>query len=125
MDNEIVKSIEEMYPQCTDELMRNFDKAYDLFCKKQADYGDGNIRLGLITEESSSTSTRTNQNLLLSQFGVVVRMNDKIQRLMNLYSKQLFYANERTNNESIEDTCIDIMNYANILLVLISNKWGK
>ena len=127
MSSENMKKIEEMYPQCTDELMNNFDRAYDLWCQKQSDYGDGNIRLGLSLsqEESSSPSTRTNQNILLSQLGVVIRMNDKIQRLINLYKKEIFSGQARSVDESTEDTCIDIMNYANMLMILKKGKWGK
>ena len=114
---EVMKKIEEMYPQCTDALMNNFDRAYDLWTRKQADYGDSNIRLGL---DLSSSSERS-QNSRLAQLGVVIRMNDKISRLINLYKKDL----ESAVDESIEDTALDIMNYANMLMVLKSNKWGK
>ena len=114
---EVMKKIEEMYPECTDELMNNFDRAYDLWTKKQNDYGDSNIRLGL---DLSSSSERS-QNNRLAQLGVVIRMNDKISRLINLYKKDL----ESAVDESIEDTALDIMNYANMLMVLKSNKWGK
>ena len=114
---EVIKKIEEMYPECTDALMNNFDRAYDLWTKKQNDYGDSNIRLGL---DLSSTSERS-QNNRLAQLGVVIRLNDKISRLINLYKKDL----ESAVDESIEDTALDIMNYANMLMVLKSNKWGK
>jgi len=114
---EVMKKIEEMYPECTDALMNNFDRAYDLWTKKQNDYGDSNIRLGL---DLSSSSERS-QNSRLAQLGVVIRMNDKISRLINLYKKDL----ESAVDESIEDTALDIMNYANMLMVLKSNKWGK
>ena len=114
---EVMKKIEEMYPECTDALMNNFDRAYDLWTKKQNDYGDSNIRLGL---DLSSSSERS-QNSRLAQLGVVIRMNDKISRLINLYKKDL----ESAVDESIEDTALDIMNYANMLMVLRANKWGK
>ena len=114
---EVIKKIEEMYPECTDALMNNFDRAYDLWTKKQNDYGDSNIRLGL---DLSSSSERS-QNSRLAQLGVVIRMNDKISRLINLYKKDL----ESAVDESIEDTALDIMNYANMLMVLKKGKWGK
>ena len=114
---EVMKKIEEMYPECTDALMNNFDRAYDLWTKKQNDYGDSNIRLGL---DLSSSSERS-QNSRLAQLGVVIRMNDKISRFINLYKKDL----ESAVDESIEDTALDIMNYANMLMVLKKGKWGK
>ena len=101
---EVMKKIEEMYPECTDALMNNFDRAYDLWTKKQNDYGDSNIRLGL---DLSSTSERS-QNNRLAQLGIVIRLNDKISRLINLYKKDMVETS--AVSESIEDTSNDIMN---------------
>ena len=120
--SEVIKRMEELYPECTNELLDNFDKAYKLWCKKQSDYGDGNIRLGLNISSKSSSQT----NKALSQLGVVIRMNDKIQRLINIYKKNIFYDKGMDiPDESIEDTSMDIMNYSNMLLVLLNDKWGK
>jgi hypothetical protein len=113
----MIKEMEKQYPKCTNELLNNFDKAYQLWCRKQHDYGDSNIRLGL---DLSSTSDSSQNNNRLAQLGVIIRMNDKLSRLINLYKDDKSAA-----NESVEDTCIDIMNYANILLTLLANKWGK
>ena len=120
----VIRDIEEKYPECIDELLQNFDKAYKLWCRKQSDYGDGNIKLGL--DISSTKPTTNTHDLLLAQLGIVIRMNDKIQRLLNIHKKSIF-KNEgiSVGNESIEDTCIDLMNYANMLLVLSKDKWGK
>ena len=117
--NETIKKIEKHYPECTNELLDNFDRAYQLWCKKQDDYGDGNIKLGL--DISSSLS-----NKALSQLGVVIRMNDKVQRLLNIHKKNMFHNEDMiVSDESIEDTCLDLMNYANMLLALSKDKWGK
>ena len=124
----VVQDIEEQYPECIDELLKNFDKAYKLWCRKQSDYGDGNIRLGLeISSESSIPPTNNHtQNRTLAQLGIIIRMNDKIQRLLNIYKKNIFYEKGiEVPDESIEDTCIDLMNYANMLIVLKNDKWGK
>ena len=115
----ITKEMEEQFPECTNELLDNFQKAYKLWCAKQHDYGDSNIRLGLDLSSSSESS----QNNRLAQLGVVIRMNDKISRLINLYKKDKIEAS--AINESIEDTCTDLMNYANMLMVLRVGKWGK
>ena len=96
---EVMKKIEEMYPECTDALMNNFDRAYDLWARKQADYGDSNIRLGL---DLNSSSSERSQNNRLAQLG-----------------------GDMAIDESIEDTALDIMNYANMLMVLKKGKWGK
>lgn len=112
----VIQEIEEQYPECTDEMQNNFDKAYKLFCKKQHDYGDSNIRLGLDIYNSP-------ENNRLAQLGVVIRMNDKINRLVNLYKKDMVESS--AVNESVDDTLLDLINYANILITLRVGKWGK
>tara|TARA_R110002020_G_scaffold77606_1_gene195853 strand:- start:219 stop:563 length:345 start_codon:yes stop_codon:yes gene_type:complete len=114
----MIKEMEEQYPECTNELLNNADKAYQLWCSKQHDYGDSNIRLGL---DLNSSSSERSQNNRLAQLGVCIRMFDKINRLMNLYKKN----DNSAVDESIEDTALDIMNYANMLMVLRAEKWGK
>ena len=116
----MIKEMEQQYPECTNELLDNFDRAYKLWCKKQNDYGDSNIRLGLDLDSSSSEHSRNNR---LAQLGVVIRMNDKISRLINLYKKDM--EESSAVRESIEDTATDLMNYANMLMVLRAEKWGK
>ena len=116
----VIQEIEQQYPECTNEMLDNFDKAYKLFCKKQHDYGDSNIRLGLALSPSTSDFLANNR---LAQLGVVIRMNDKINRLVNLYKKDMVDAS--AVNESVEDTLLDLMNYANILSTLRAGKWGK
>lgn len=116
----MIKEMEQQYPECTNELLDNFDRAYKLWCKKQNDYGDSNIRLGLDLDSSSSEHSQNNR---LAQLGVVIRMNDKISRLINLYKKDM--EESSAVRESIEDTATDLMNYANMLMVLRANKWGK
>ena len=124
----VIRDIEEQYPECIDELLQNFDKAYKLWCRKQSDYGSQNINLGLeISSDSSNPPTNSHaQNRTLAQLGIIIRMNDKIQRLLNIYKKNIFYEKGiEVPDESIEDTCIDLMNYANMLIVLKNDKWGK
>lgn len=103
---------ESLYPEMTTEFKNILVYQYELFCKKQLDYGPGNISLGKDTEKSD--------NKHLSLMGVWFRMNDKIQRIINLLNNR-----ESPNNESIEDSWIDICNYAIISLLLNRNKWGK
>lgn len=69
---------------------------------KQQDYGSKNI---------SSFGT----------FGVVVRMNDKFERIKNLFNNR----RRRAVNESIRDSFRDISNYAIIALMLESKLWPK
>lgn len=51
--------------------------------------------------------------------GLLVRLSDKISRLENLYYKK----QDTPNYESMEDTFIDIANYAIIGLLVQRNQW--
>ena len=56
---------------------------WELFCKKQMDYGPTNISMG--------TPLATDGEKRLSLVGLIVRINDKVQRLLNLMVKNCFY----------------------------------
>ena len=113
--------VQEMYPECCDEMMMNFDKAYDLFCIKQYDYGDSNIRLGLNLRSSQTSESLANSRF--AQMGIAIRMNDKISRLLNLYKNGI--EDTPAVNETVKDTVMDIVNYACILQTVRKDKWGK
>ena len=75
------------------------------------DYGLGNISLGGDLENEDDV------NYALQ--GIQIRINDKINRLKNLLKNGKSYV----ENESIEDTLIDISNYGIIGLLLGRKKW--
>ena len=52
--------------------------------------------------------------------GLAIRMNDKIQRLLNLS-----LSDKEPNNESVDDTLMDIGNYCVMALIVKSKNWGK
>jgi len=52
--------------------------------------------------------------------GVIIRMNDKFQRIKNLVSTN---RRKRAINESILDTFRDLSNYSIIALLLENKKW--
>lgn len=74
--------------------------------KKQMDYGPRNI-------------------LDAGQMGVLVRMNDKIARLKNLFGFNTDWKERESQNEAIEDSFIDIANYAIIFLMLRKGTFDK
>ena len=113
--------VQEMYPECCDEMMMNFDKAYDLFCIKQYDYGDSNIRLGLNLRSSQTSESLANSRF--AQMGIAIRMNDKISRLLNLYKNGI--EDTPAVNETVKDTVMDIVNYDCILQTVRKDKCGK
>jgi hypothetical protein len=73
-----------------------------LMDRKQQDYGPRNI---------SGFGT----------FGILVRMNDKLERLKTLFGKGR--SRKRARNESVEDTLRDVSNYAIIALLVEKGKW--
>lgn len=79
-------------------------KAIDLLIKKHEDYGPANI--------SDAPGGPLN--------GLSVRLHDKVARLNHLLSND-----KEPKNEAIEDTFIDILNYALIALLVIEGKWDN
>jgi len=70
-------------------------ESYELFVKKNKDYGDSFATYGPI--------------------GVIVRMGDKISRLTSLTKSGI----QLVDNESVRDTLIDLHNYAAMAVMLM------
>jgi hypothetical protein len=105
--------IEEAYPETANEFKRLQQEQYDLFCKKQMDYGPSNIAMG--------TDLKTEEEKRLSKIGLIVRINDKIQRLINLVIKN----NREAQNEPTIDAFKDLACYGIIAQIVQNGKWGK
>lgn len=73
-------------------------EALDLFEKKNADYGDAFATYGTV--------------------GVLVRIGDKIQRLMNITNTGI----TMVDDEHLRDTLIDLHNYAAMAIMLMDYK---
>ena len=112
-NSDIVEQMEKEWPEMTDEFKRIMFTQYELFCKKQANYGPDNISVG------SDLKSRADKNIALT--GLWFRMNDKIQRL-----KQLVVLGKQDNiGESCEDTFQDLSVYGIIAQLVSSGKWAK
>jgi hypothetical protein len=74
------------------------NEANELFRKKNNDYGDAFANYGPL--------------------GVIVRMGDKIQRLVSISKNGINFV----SNESIRDTLIDLHNYAAMAIMLIDEE---
>ena len=109
-----VKFIETEYPETAVEFKKLQKEQYELFCKKQMDYGPSNIAMG--------TSLSTDEEKRLSKIGLIVRINDKIQRLKNLLMSGRENAVE---NEPMEDAYLDVSNYGIMATIVGRDKWGK
>ena len=110
----IVELMEKEWPEMTNEFKRLQREQYLLFCKKQHDYGPGNISVG--------TQLQTEADVKLSLTGLWFRMNDKIQRL-----KTLLMGNKESAvvDEPIEDAYLDVSNYGIMATIVKNGKWGK
>ena len=108
-----IKYIEKEFPETAKEFQRLQFEQWETFCKKQMDYGPSNIAMG--------TSLRTDEERRLSKIGLIVRINDKIQRLMNLIVKH----NREAQNEPAMDAFKDLSVYGIIAQIVDNGKWGK
>jgi hypothetical protein len=111
--NEAVDYCETNFPETCNEFKKILDEQYKMFCKKQKNYGPGNISVG--------TNLQTPDDVKLSLTGLWFRMNDKIQRL-----KQLIVLGHKDEvGESEQDTFQDLSIYGIIAQIVSANKWGK
>jgi hypothetical protein len=108
-----IKLCEEKYPETTKEFKKILNEQYEIFCRKQLNYGPDNISVG--------TRLENPEEIKLSQTGLWFRMNDKIQRLKQL----VLLGKEDTVGESVEDTYQDLSVYNIIAQIVIRGKWAK
>ena len=107
-----VAFIEKEYPQTAKEFKQIQKNQYELFCRKQMDYGPKNISVG--------TDLRTDEDVKLSLTGLWFRLNDKIERL-----KQLVVLGREAQNEPMIDAFKDLSVYGIIAQIVYNKKWGK
>jgi|TARA_Y100000310_G_scaffold148651_1_gene147926 hypothetical protein len=112
-NGDAVAYIETTYPEMAKEYGKICQEQYELFCKKQSNYGPSNIAVG--------TDLKSEDDVKLSLTGLWFRMNDKIQRLKNL----LILGKKDIVDESIEDSFQDLSNYGIIAQLVSRRKWGK
>ena len=110
----IVEQMEREWPERTTEFKRLQKEQYELFCRKQHDYGPGNISVG--------TQLQTSDEIHLSLTGLWFRMNDKIQRLKTLLMNKRESA---VVGEPLEDAYLDVSNYGIMATIVKNGKWGK
>ena len=108
-----LKYIEEKYPETARMFEQIQHDQYLLFCKKQADYGPSNIAMG--------TQLATDEDKRLSLTALIIRLNDKINRLINLVIKE----NRNPQNEPVLDAFNDISVYGIIAVLVNKGAWGK
>lgn len=110
--SDVVRLMEERHPEMMEEFCKIQREQYELFAQKQMAYGKGNIMLGgdIGIEEDKVAAIR----------GITIRLNDKMQRLLNLVLKGV--ANP-LKNESVSDTFMDMSVYGIISLIVERGSW--
>ena len=108
-----VETFENEYPELSEEYKRISEEMYEMFARKHMDYGLNNIALGGDLKNSDDKK--------FSLTGLCIRLTDKISRLKNL----LINGKNYVKGEGMEDTFIDIANYAIIGLLVGRDKWKK
>ena len=111
---DVVKYMERTYPEMTGEFLKIQSEQYELFCRKQYDYGPQNIAVGTIL--------KTKEDVKLSLLGIWFRMNDKIERLKTLLMRN---GEHGVESEPVTDSFSDVSNYGVMAQVVARGKWAK
>ena len=81
-----------------EQMLNVHNEALQFFIRKNADYGDAFAKFGTV--------------------GVLVRMEDKIQRAISISNRGVHLV----NTESLRDTLIDLHNYAAMAIMLMDEE---
>lgn len=111
-DDEIVKEMIERYPEMATYVKLLHTNQFTLLMHKNHDYGPRNITLGGDMNDPEEKR--------MALFSIMVRLNDKVQRIINL-----LWQNKEPSNEKLTDSLDDIANYANIAHTVCAGRWGK
>ena len=111
---DVVDYMETKYPQMTSEFKRIQKDQYELFLRKQYDYGPQNIAVG--------TALINDEDKRLSLMGIWFRINDKVERIKTLIMRG---DDGSLENEGLVDSYSDISNYGVMAQVVASGKWAK
>jgi len=111
---DVVRYMERTYPEMTSEFLAIQRDQYELFCKKQYDYGPQNIAVGTIL--------KTPEDIKLSLLGIWFRMNDKIERMKTLLLRN---GEHGVEGEPVTDSFSDVSNYGVMAQVVARGKWAK
>ena len=110
----VIDYMEKTYPEMTSEFKKIQRDQYELFCRKQYDYGPQNIAVGTIL--------KTPEDIKLSLLGIWFRMNDKIERMKTLLLRN---GEHGVEGEPVTDSFSDISNYGVMAQVVARGKWAK
>ena len=111
---DVISYMETKYPKMTSEFKRIQREQYELFLRKQHDYGPQNIAVG--------TALINDEDKRLSLMGIWFRINDKVERIKTLIMRG---DDGSLEDEGLVDSYSDIANYGVMAQVVASGKWAK
>ena len=111
---DVISYMENKYPKMTSEFKRIQKEQYELFLRKQHDYGPQNIAVG--------TALINDEDKRLSLMGIWFRINDKVERIKTLIMRG---DDGSLEDEGLVDSYSDISNYGVMAQVVASGKWAK
>ena len=111
---DVVRYMERTYPEMTGEFLKIQTEQYELFCRKQYDYGPQNIAVGSIL--------KTADDIKLSLLGIWFRIQDKTERIKTLLMRD---EQNSVQDEPITDSFSDVSNYGVMAQVVARGKWAK
>ena len=110
----VIDYMEQTYPEMTSEFKKIQRDQYELFCRKQYDYGPQNIAVGTIL--------KTDDDIKLSLLGIWFRINDKVERIKTLLMRD---GKNSVQDEPVTDSFSDVSNYGVMAQVVARGKWAK
>ena len=110
----VIDYMEQTYPEMTSEFKKIQRDQYELFCRKQYDYGPQNIAVGTIL--------KTDDDVKLSLLGIWFRINDKVERIKTLLMRD---GKNSVQDEPVTDSFSDVSNDGVMAQVVSRGKWAK
>ena len=102
--------MKEEYPTIYNAYQEIVDEQFELFCKKQLDYGMHNV--------SAGTNLDTSDEIEFAMTGLWYRLSDKINRWKNM-----IISGRKAQNETLIDTFQDVTNYGIIAQLVKRGHW--
>jgi len=111
---DIVRYMEHKYPEMTAEFLQIQSEQYELFLRKQHDYGPQNVAVGSLL--------KTKEDIKLSLVGLWFRIQDKTERIKTLLMRG---DGNSVQDEPVVDSFNDISVYGIMAQVVSRGKWAK
>ena len=114
VDDDVVGYMEKKYPEITKEFRQIQREQYELFLRKQHDYGPQNVAVGSLL--------KTKEDIKLSLLGLWFRIQDKTERIKTLLMRD---DGNSVQDEPVVDSYNDISVYGIMAQVVSRGKWAK